>query len=87
MEAQIKDLILSNSTDLFGTEISENSIQFQPTRKDVEGDMTLVVFPFVKLLRCAPEQAGQKIGAFLKKSKLKCHIIYINKWDANFECN
>ncbi len=67
MEAQIKDLILSNSTELFGSEISENSIQFQPTRKDVEGDMTLVVFPFVKILRCAPEQAGHKIGAFLKE--------------------
>ena len=67
MEAQIKDLILSNSTELFGSEISENSIQFQPTRKDVEGDMTLVVFPFVKILRCAPEQAGHKIGTFLKE--------------------
>jgi arginyl-tRNA synthetase len=52
---------------LFGSEITDNAIQFQPTRKDVEGDMTIVVFPFVKLLRCAPEQAGHKIGAFLKE--------------------
>ena len=66
MEAQIKDLILSNSIELFGSEIAESSIQFQPTRKDVEGDLTLMVFPFVKLLRCSPDQAGQKIGSFLK---------------------
>ena len=43
-------------------------IQFQPTRKDVDGDLTLVVFPFVKLLRCKPEDAGHKIGAFLKEN-------------------
>ena len=65
MENRIKELILAHSTELFGSEISENLIQFQPTRKDVDGDLTLVVFPFVKILRCSPEQAGEKIGKFL----------------------
>ena len=59
MEQKIKNLILENSVALFGENISESMIQFQPTRKDVEGDLTLVVFPFVKLLRCKPEDAGQ----------------------------
>ena len=67
MEHKIKALLLENSTSLFGTMVSESMIQFQPTRKDVDGDLTLVVFPFVKLLRCKPEEAGQKIGAFLKE--------------------
>ena len=67
MEQKIKALLLENCTTLFGTTVSENMIQFQPTRKDVAGDLTLVVFPFVKLLRCKPEDAGQKIGAFLKE--------------------
>ena len=65
MESRIKELILAHSTELFGSEISENLIQFQPTRKDVDGDLTLVVFPFVKILRCSPEVAGEKIGKFL----------------------
>ena len=65
MEQKIKALILKNSKALFGSDIAESMIQFQPTRKDVEGDFTLVVFPFVKLLRCKPEEAGHKIGAFL----------------------
>ena len=65
MENRIKELILAHSTELFGSEISENLIQFQPTRKDVDGDLTLVVFPFVKVLRCSPEQVGKKIGTFL----------------------
>ena len=65
MEQKIKALILKNSKALFGSDIAESMIQFQPTRKDVEGDFTLVVFPFVKLLRCKPEEAGHKIGTFL----------------------
>ena len=65
MENRIKDLILAHSTELFGSEISKNLVQFQPTRKDVDGDLTLVVFPFVKILRCSPEAAGEKIGKFL----------------------
>ena len=65
MENRIRELILAHSTELFGSEISENLIQFQPTRKDVDGDLTLVVFPFVKILRCSPEAAGEKIGKFL----------------------
>ena len=65
MENKIKDLLLSHSEELFGTQIEESAIQFQKTRKDVEGDLTLVVFPFVKLLRCNPIEAGEKIGQFL----------------------
>ena len=67
MEQNIKALLLENGTSLFGTMVSESMIQFQPTRKDIDGDLTLVVFPFVKLLKCKPEEAGQKIGAFLKE--------------------
>lgn len=67
MEIKIKDLLLSHSIELFGTQIDESTIQFQKTRKDVEGDLTLVVFPFVKLLRCNPIEAGEKIGAFLNE--------------------
>ena len=67
MENHIKALILGHATTLFGQEIDEQLIQFQVTRKDVEGDLTLVVFPFVKLLRCTPLEAGQKIGDFIEQ--------------------
>lgn len=65
MENLIKSKILANSEALFGTQIDEQIIQFQKTRKDVKGDLTLVIFPFVKLLRCNPIEAGTKIGDFL----------------------
>ncbi|MBU3661052.1 MAG: arginine--tRNA ligase [Flavobacteriales bacterium] len=68
MEEKIKKAIFENATILFGGEINESLIQFQQTRKDVEGDLTLVVFPFVKLMKCSPIEAGTKIGDFLKSN-------------------
>ncbi len=65
MESTIKELLVANSNELFGLQIDANLVQFQKTRKEVEGDLTLVIFPFVKLLRCAPQEAGEKIGQFL----------------------
>src|SRR5574343_369637 len=65
MESTIKELLVANSNELFGLQIDANLVQFQKTRKEVEGDLTLVIFTFVKLLRCAPQEAGEKIGQFL----------------------
>ncbi|MFZ9028111.1 MAG: arginine--tRNA ligase [Crocinitomicaceae bacterium] len=67
MELQIKELLLANSEELFGQQIQEGLIQFQKTRKDVEGDLTLVTFPFVKILKKSPQDVGETIGSFLIK--------------------
>ncbi|MDC3252866.1 arginine--tRNA ligase [Crocinitomicaceae bacterium] len=71
MELEIKESLLDHSKELFGIQVEENQIQFQKTRKDVEGDLTLVIFPFVKVLKTAPAEVGDKIGAFVKK-KFDC---------------
>ena len=42
------------------------SIDFQPTRKDFEGDITLVVFPYLRSSRKAPEQTAEEIGEYMK---------------------
>lgn len=65
MELLIKKVLLDNSEAIFGTQVDEKLIQFQKTRKDVEGDLTLVIFPFVKALKCSPIEAGEKIGSFV----------------------
>ena len=44
MEDKIKAVLVEYSNLLFATEISQDLIQFQATRKDVEGDLTLLVF-------------------------------------------
>ncbi|MDB4584265.1 arginine--tRNA ligase, partial [Draconibacterium sp.] len=45
----------------------DNQIQVQNTRKDLEGDITVVVFPFLRFSKRSPEQTGKDIGKFLKE--------------------
>ncbi|MBX7053129.1 MAG: arginine--tRNA ligase [Flavobacteriales bacterium] len=52
--------------ELFGTEATEQQIQLQKTRKEFEGDVTLVVFPLVKISKKSPEQTGELVGDFMK---------------------
>lgn len=47
-------------------EVEPENIEFQPTRKDFEGDITLVVFPMLKQLRTSPAQLAEKIGKYLE---------------------
>jgi arginyl-tRNA synthetase len=50
---------------LYGLETELNQIQLQKTKKEFEGDLTVVIFPFVKAARKSPEQTGQEIGEYL----------------------
>ena len=43
------------------------SVEFQPTRKDFEGDITVVVFPMLRYIKGNPEQIGIQIGTYLEK--------------------
>ncbi len=49
----------------FSVELTEQSIQFQDTRKEFEGDTTLVVFPITKFVKQGPEQLANAIGDYL----------------------
>ncbi|MBQ0087049.1 MAG: arginine--tRNA ligase [Bacteroidales bacterium] len=53
---------------LYGTEPCPCLIQTQPTRKEFEGDVTLVVFPLLKTSRKAPEATAEEIGHWLKEN-------------------
>lgn len=55
---QIQSII----SDLYGVEIDANQLQLQKTRKDFDGDITLVVFPLLRMSKTGPEQTGQQIG-------------------------
>lgn len=51
---------------LYQVEVADAQIQFQKTKKEFEGNITLVTFPFVKPARKAPEAVGAEIGEYLK---------------------
>jgi len=48
-------------------DIALPSVEFQPTRKDFEGDITVVVFPILRYIKGNPEQIGNQIGAYLER--------------------
>ena len=50
---------------LYGMDASEKMLQLQKTRSEFEGNLTLVVFPFVKAAKKSPEQTAQEIGDYL----------------------
>lgn len=52
---------------LYGQPVDEKTIQMQATRKEFEGDLTLVVFPFVKMSKKKPEETAAEIGDELMK--------------------
>lgn len=51
---------------LYGVDIDANAFQVQVTRKEFEGDFTVVTFPLLKISKSAPEATGQAIGEWLK---------------------
>jgi len=50
---------------IYGTEVAETSLQVSVTRKEFEGDYTLVTFPLLKITRQAPDATGNAIGQWL----------------------
>ncbi len=65
IEQQIKAAAQAAVKALYGQEVPEKMVQLQKTRSEFEGNLTLVVFPFVKMARKSPEQTGQEIGQYL----------------------
>ncbi len=66
IEQSLRDTIVKAVSELYGAEIQAGSVQIQATRKDVEGDLTIVVFPFLRYSRKSPEQTAADLGGYLK---------------------
>lgn len=54
---------------LYGVEVDEKLIQTQTTRKEFEGDITLVAFPLLKTSRKSPESTANEIGGYIKENE------------------
>ncbi len=68
IELQLQQAVSSALRDLYGIESSAESIVLQGTKKEFEGDFTLVVFPFVKQARRAPEVLAREVGEAVQQS-------------------
>jgi arginyl-tRNA synthetase len=54
--------------EIYGTEVDESVINIQETRKEFEGQVTIVVFPITKFSKKSPEQTANEIGAYLQNN-------------------
>ena len=68
IEAQITSSVMAAVKELYGQEVSEKMVALQKTRSDFEGNLTLVVFPFLKISKKKPEETAQEIGEYLQKN-------------------
>ena len=67
IEKMLCQQVLEAVKACYGVELQEKDVQLQETRKEFAGDVTLVVFPFVRYAKKRPEEVGEELGAYLKE--------------------
>ena len=68
MEIVLKEKIKEAVKIIYNSEVTDDLIQIQETRKDFKGDFTLVVFPLLRFSKNTPEKTGETIGNYLVKN-------------------
>ena len=68
IENKLQKQVIKAITELYGSDVIENQIQLQKTKKEFEGHLTLVVFPFLKISKKKPEQTAEEIGKWLTEN-------------------
>ena len=68
MISKIQTAVLTAIQELYGQDVPEKMATLQKTRSEFEGNLTLVVFPFLKMSKKAPEATAQEIGDYLTKN-------------------
>ena len=67
LEQKLTATVIEAIKTLYSQDIPEKMVQLQKTKKEFEGHLTLVVFPFLKMARKSPVAAGEEIGSYLKE--------------------
>ena len=68
IETNLQQAVASALKKLYGIEAAPDTVVLQATKKEFEGDYTVVVFPYVKQARKSPEQVGNELGAEVNKA-------------------
>ena len=69
IENKLADSVINGIKALYQKELPLAQVQLQKTKKEFQGHLTLVVFPFLKLSKKSPEQTAQEIGEYLLKNE------------------
>ena len=69
IEDKLVASVISGLKALYGQDVPAAQVQLQKTKKEFEGHLTLVVFPFLRISKKGPEQTAQEIGEYLKANE------------------
>ncbi len=72
IEQQIMQAALKAVKELYGQDVPEKMVQVQKTKAGYEGNLTLVVFPFLKISKKKPDQTAQELGQWLMDN---CEVV------------
>lgn len=69
IEKKLELSVMRGIKELYGQEVVASQVQLSKTKKEFQGHLTLVVFPFLKISRKNPEQTAQEIGEYLQNNE------------------
>lgn len=69
IEQKLAQSVMDGLKALYGQEVPAAQVQLQKTKKEFEGHLTLVVFPFLRMSKKGPEQTAQEIGQYLLENE------------------
>ena len=69
IEQKLVTAVINGLKALYGQDVPAAQVQLQKTKKEFEGHLTLVVFPFLRMSRKGPDQTAQEIGEYLKANE------------------
>ncbi|MCD8094187.1 MAG: arginine--tRNA ligase [Bacteroides sp.] len=69
IEQKLVTSVIGGLKALYGQDVPAAQVQLQKTKKEFEGHLTLVVFPFLRMSRKGPEQTAQEIGEYLQANE------------------
>lgn len=68
IESIVKTKLIDAIKSNYAQDVELKQIQLQKTRREIEGDITVVVFPFLRLSRKSPEQTANDLGEYLQEN-------------------
>ncbi|PCI94235.1 MAG: arginine--tRNA ligase [Flavobacteriales bacterium] len=68
MEKRIINKVVEGLKHLYDAEVDVKQVQIQKTRKEFDGDLTVVVFPFLRASKKSPEQTAEDLGGFIQSN-------------------
>lgn len=84
MENKLIKKVVEGLKHLYDAEVDVKQIQVQKTRKEFDGDLTVVVFPFLRASKKGPEQTAEDLGAYIRDNVLEVEGFNVVKGFLNF---